>query len=246
MSGVVRLFYEDAYIREFEARVLRAEVSGSSCKLVLDRTAFYPGGGGQPHDVGVIRGEGWRVSVERVYEDGGDIVHEGSAMPSGIVPQRGELVRGSIDWDRRYKLMRMHTAAHILGYVVKKNFGWDVSFAGGSLGVEESHDDFTARISRSDLPRLEEEINEVVSRDLEVRITWMSREEASEYLARFHEGLTELHEGIERIRVVEIEGLYALPCGGTHVRRTGEVGRVRLLKRESKGRGITRIRYAVV
>ena len=143
-------------------------------------------------------------------------------------------------------MMRMHTAAHILGYVIKKNFGWDVRFAGGALGVEQSYDDFTARILAKDLPILEEQINSIVEKDIPVKIFWLPRKDAEKYIARFHEKLTELHEGIELFRIVEIEGLYAIPCGGTHVKSTGEVKGVKLLKREAKGKGIVRVRYKVI
>ncbi len=238
-----RLYYEDSYMRSFRAKVVKVERVGERYWLVLDATAFYPGGGGQPHDTGVLKGSGWVMRVERAFERDGEVVHEG--VVEGDEPSPSEEVTGEIDWGRRYRLMRMHTAAHVLGYAVKKLFGMDVSFCGSMLDVDESHCDFTTRITRADLPKLSEVIEEVVKRDLPVKIIWMGRGEAEEYLKRFGEALTELHAGIERVRVVEIEGLYAVPCGGTHVKRTGEVDGVKLLKRESKGRGVTRVRYSV-
>jgi len=244
VAVTVRLYYEDAYIREFRAKLTSVKTDGEKLYLTLDATAFYPEGGGQPCDMGVIKGQGWTLTVEEVHTEGDEIVHIGRL--DGRQPQPGEEVSCAIDWDRRYRLMRMHTTAHILGYCIKEIYGREASFAGGSLGVEQSFDDFSARIPRADLPKIEDMINEIVSRDLPIKIFWLPRPEAESYLSRFGEKLTELHAGISDVRIVEIEGVYACACGGTHLRRTGEVGRVKLLKRESKGRGITRIRYTLV
>ena len=238
-----RLYYEDQYMKNFNAQVVSVERRGDVFAVVLDATAFYPGGGGQPHDTGVLESSEWRMKVNSVVEEGGRIVHLGSV--EGREPSIGDQVQGVIDWNRRYRLMRMHTAAHIIGYAVKKLFGLSVRFASSALGLEQSHLDFTASIKRDDLPRLAEVVREVIEKDLSVKVFWLSRDEAEEYLKRFGEELTELHEGIETVRIVEIEELYGVPCGGTHVARTGEVGTVLLLKRESKGRGITRIRYTL-
>lgn len=244
MAVTVRLYYEDAYIRKFRAKLIGVKTGGEMLSLVLDATAFYPGGGGQPCDTGVIKGQGWTLSVENVHVEEDKIVHMGQL--DGRQPQAGEEVLCVINWDRRYRLMRMHTAAHILGYCIKEIYGRDVSFAGGSLGVEQSFDDFSTRISRADLSRIEDMVNRIVSRDMTIKIFWLPRPAAERYLSRFGEKLTELHAGISDVRIVEIEGIYACACGGTHLRRTGEVGKIKLLKRESKGRGITRIRYTLV
>jgi len=235
-----RLYYEDQYLKEFKSKVVNFNVDF----LVIEETAFYPGGGGQPYDKGYINGEGWSFKVEGVFEKDDEIVHKG--VLEGREPNPGDPVRGVIDWERRYRLMRMHTAAHILGYAVKKLYGLEVGYHGGMLSINESHQDFTARIPRGDLPKLEDVVRTVIKNNLKVKAFWLLREEAKRYIEPFGEHLTELHEGIKTFRIVEIEGIYAVPCGGTHVSSTGEVGEIKLLKRESKGKGITRIRYTII
>ncbi len=241
LLGTRRLYYEDQYMKEFDAMIVDTwSKDGKTC-IVLDQTCFYPGGGGQPCDTGVLLGDGWRLIIEKTYPDGNRIVHVG--VLEGRTPKISDIVHGILDWDRRYRLMRMHTAAHIIGCVVKKLF--NARFAGGAIGVDYSYDDYTARIKREDLHRIEEEANKIIGAGLRHIVRVMDRGEAEKYLERFGERLTELHEGLEKIRILEIEGLCAFPCGGTHVANTREVGRIKLLKRESKGRGITRIRYTI-
>ncbi|RLE37371.1 alanyl-tRNA editing protein AlaX, partial [Candidatus Woesearchaeota archaeon] len=180
--------------------------------------------------------------VDKVYPEGDLIIHEGLLEGDGK-PSINELVHGVLDWDRRYRLMRMHTAAHIIGCVIKKLFNAD--FHGGAIGVEESYDDYTARITRNDLPKIEAEANKIVEAGIPHIVIWLPRDEAEKYLEKYGVRLTELHAGLKTIRILEIKGLCAFPCGGTHVTNTREVGRIKLLKRESKGRGITRIRFTI-
>ncbi len=241
MHGTHRLYYEDQYMREFDAVVLNAWNRDCKTYVVLDQTCFYSGDGGQPCDIGVIMGKDWRLIVEKTYFVNDLVVHEG--LLEGRMPVKGDIAHGVLDCDRRYRLMRMHTAAHIIGCVVKKLF--NARFAGGAIGVDYSYDDYTARIKRDDLPKIEEEANKIVNAGLRHIVLVMDRDEAEKYLERFGEKLTELHEGLEKIRILEIEGLCAFPCGGTHVANTREVGKIKLLKRESKGKGITRIRYTI-
>ncbi len=238
-----KLYYEDQYMREFKARIIRSDDLGNKrWALVLDASAFYPGGGGQPYDTGVLEGENWVLSVDKVYMDNDLIVHEGVLEGSGK-PVVGQMVYGRLDWDRRYRIMRMHTAAHIIGCVIKKMFNAD--FHGGAINIDISYDDYTARIKRDDLPEIERRANEIVEAGLPHIVHWMPRDKAIEFLAKYNVALTQLHEGLETIRILEIKGLCAYPCGGTHVSNTKEVGRIKILKRESKGRGITRIRYTI-
>lgn len=237
------LYYENSYIKEFDAVVSKVIQESDETKIVLDRTAFYPGGGGQPCDTGVLVGENGRLNVMRTYIEKDVVYHVGDL--SGEI-KVGDSVKGIIDWDRRYRLMRMHTGAHILGYSVKKVFGLDVGFHGGALDVDKSHDDFNTKITRGDLSRLQEIIDDVIAKSIPVIVLWMDRKAAEDYIKKYGEKLTFLHEGIEKIRIVEIKDLYAVPCGGTHVKNTSEVKGLRLLKRESKGKGITRIRYTLV
>ncbi len=239
-----RLYLEDSYLREFTAKVLKVlRVDEKRVRVILDRTAFYPEGGGQPWDTGVIKGPSGQVHVDLVLDEGDYIRHEGDL--EGEINE-GDEVKGIIDWPRRYRLMRMHTAAHTLIYAVKSIMGPDVRVAGSSLDLDKSRVDFTARITRDMLPRLENEVNRIVEMGVPVKTFILPRSEAEKYLLRFHERLSEAHEGLKEIRIVEIEGLYACPCGGTHVKNTSELGYVKLLRRESKGRGITRIEFTVL
>ncbi|RLG48922.1 MAG: alanyl-tRNA editing protein AlaX [Thermoproteota archaeon] len=234
-----RLYYEDPYIRRFESEVVSCSAGGERARVVLRETAFYPESGGQPNDVGLIRGPSGLLRVDRVYLEGEEVVHEGELSGSLAL---GERAVGEIDWDRRYRLMRMHTAAHVLMEAVRRVMG-SAPIAGSGLGLERSRMDFALRISRGDLPRIQEECDSLVSMDAPVRAVLLSREEASRLMAKY--GL-ELGPGyLEPVRIVEIEGVGADPCGGTHVSRTSEIGRIAVLKRDSKGRGITRILFTV-
>lgn len=238
-----KLYYEDPYMVEFEAQIINLEFRNGRIQVVLDQTAFYPGGGGQPHDVGVLVGDTWKIRVHSVYLVNDSIVHEG---PFEGVPKIGSKTLGRIDWNRRYRLMRMHTAAHILGYAIKRVYGLNVGFAGGLLNVNESYDDFNTRIPRDNLPKIEAIVNDVIKQNLKHHQVWVSREEANQILLKYGEKLTELHEGIVNVRIMRINNLIAYACGGTHTATTGEVRGVRILKRESKGAGITRIRYTLI
>jgi len=234
-----RLYYDDPYVRRFESEVTSCSAEGGRARVTLEETAFSPESGGQPHDVGLIRGPSGLLRVDKVYLEGEEIVHEGE-LSGSLAP--GDRVTGEIDWDRRYRLMRMHTAAHVLMEAVRRVMG-SAPIAGSGLGLERSRMDFVLRISRDDLPRIQEKCDELVSMDAPIRAVFLSREEASKLMARY--GL-ELAPGYpEPIRIVEIEGVGADPCGGTHVSRTSEIGRIAVLKRDSKGRGITRILFTV-
>ena len=112
-----KLYHEDQYLKEFTSVVRGIE----NDSIILEETAFYPGGGGQPHDTGYIYGRGWKMDVKKVFEEGELIVHRG--FIEGETPKAGEKVKGVINWERRYRLMRMHTAAHVLGYAVKRLYG---------------------------------------------------------------------------------------------------------------------------
>ncbi len=239
----IKLYYEDSYMRDFRAQIIGLEFKDGVVQVVLDRTVFYPGGGGQPHDIGVLTGSEWKIRVHSVYLVNDCIVHEG---PFEGIPKIGGEVLGRIDWNRRYRLMRMHTASHILGYAVKRIYGLNTGFAGGLLNVSESYDDFNTRISRDDLPMIEDVVNDVVRQNLNHHQVWVNREEANEILLRYGEKLTELHEGIVNVRIMKINNLIAYACGGTHTATTGEVKGVKILKRESKGAGVTRIRYTLL
>ena len=229
------LFLRDAYLRECEATIL--EVRGSG--VVLDRTVFYYTGGGQPHDTGTIAGS----PVVDVRKDGGEIVHvlaEGSACPTV-----GEKVICEIDWDRRHRLMRTHTAMHVLCGVIWNE--WKVPVTGGNMEPLSARMDFEFDpLPEGFAARVETLVNEAIARDHPIEVSFLPRETAvvDEDLIRTKVSL--IPESVSEIRVVDIVGLDKQADGGTHVRSTAEVGAFRVVKTENKGKGNKRIRVEVL
>lgn len=220
------LYQLDSYIREFEARVV--EVDEAARVVLLDRTAFYPGGGGQPNDEGILSADGqlWRVvKVER----GGRHVLEGDGLP-GV----GAIVRGALDWERRYRLMRTHTALHILCGVVWRDYG--ASVTGGNMEPLKGRMDFEfERLQKELVGEIEEKINAEVAAAREIRVRILPRDEAFQIPDLIRTKINLLPPGITEVRTVEIVGLDLQADGGTHVANTREVGRIRIADYMSKG-----------
>jgi misacylated tRNA(Ala) deacylase len=233
------LFLIDAYRRQFEATVI--EVDHEEGRVVLARTAFYPGGGGQPHDTGRLGWDGGDAGVRRVGRDGGRIWHwlEGCEPPSV-----GTEVLGTLDWDRRHLLMRTHTALHILCGVVWADYR--VAVTGGNMEPGVARIDFELDAMSAELgQRLERRVNDEIMRAHEIVVEFLARVEADmdPALIRTKANLIPAH--IDPLRVIDIVGLDRQADGGTHVATTAEVGRVQVLKTESKGRANKRVRLAV-
>ena len=229
------LFLRDAYLRDFEARVLAADADEG--RVALDRTAFYPTGGGQPHDTGTIDG----AQVVEVRKDGGLVWHRLETE----LPAVGSVVHGEIDWDRRHALMRTHTALHVLCGVIWNE--WGKAVTGGNMEPLAARMDFEF----DPLPEgfgatVEARVNEELAADRPIEVSFLPRAEAvlDEDLIRTKVSL--IPESVAEIRVVDIVGLDKQADGGTHVRSTAEVGRVRVVKTESKGKAFKRIRLEVV
>ena len=220
------LYMTDAYLRDFEATV--TAVNGQ--EVILDRTAFYPGGGGQPHDLGRLSSadRAWEVASVRKAEGGVGHVVEGA--PPGV----GEQVRGALDWERRYRLMRTHTAMHILCGVIWRDYG--ASVTGGNMEPLRGRMDFEFETMRQELVReIEEKINREIGAARPVRTAILLREEAFQIPDLIRTKISLLPEGIREVRVVEIVGLDLQADGGTHVGNTSEVGPMRILEYKSKG-----------
>jgi len=236
-----QLCYTDAYRRSVEARVATVE-TGEVTLLVLDRTVFYPGGGGQPPDRGLIMrtsdGRSWTVRGAR--KSNGEIVHE--LEPSdGDPPAAGELVQVDLDWARRLALMRTHTALHTLCGVVWRDYGALVT--GGNMEPGAGRMDFEFERMSSDLvDAIEAAVNVELAAEREVRVNVLPRSEAFAIPDLIRTKINLLPEGIEEIRTIEIVGLDLQADGGTHVANTREVGGIRVLGYESKGRINKRIR----
>lgn len=230
------LYQRDSYLREFEAVVLAV----GSGEVLLDRTAFYPGGGGQPPDSGQLCWAGSGCRLIGIRRDGNHLWHQ----VQGHLPAVGTLVLGQIDWDLRYKLMRTHTALHILSAVVFRDYGALVT--GTNMRPLEARMDFELEhMSASFGLELEERVNREVAASRPVRIHLLPREEAVRIPDLIRTKVNLLPPDISVIRVVEIEGLDMQADGGTHVANTGEVGTVRVVGHESKGRINKRVRIAL-
>ena len=230
------LYYNDSYLKEFQAMVM--EVVGNG--VVLDRSAFYPGGGGQPSDVGTLHAGNVTYQVTKVSRREGKILHELDKAPPAV----GAQVTGIIEWDRRYKLMRTHTALHILCGVVWKEYGALVT--GGDMQPLQARMDFELeRMSTDFAQEVEERVNREVAAARPVTTAVLPREEAFRNPDLIRTKINLLPPGIQEVRVVDIQGLDLQADGGTHVANTREVGHIRVVGHESKGRINKRLRIQV-
>jgi misacylated tRNA(Ala) deacylase len=231
------LYMEDSYLREFTATVTEVTEEGA----VLDRTAYYPQGGGQPSDTGMLTDElGAEYPVTKVQKVGGKVAHR----IEGPLPAPGSVVTGQIDWDRRYKLMRTHTALHILCGVIWRDYG--ASVTGGNMEPLKARMDFELEtMSAAFSDEVEAKINAEVAAGRPVRVQILPRAEAFQIPDLIRTKINLLPEGIREVRVVEIEGLDLQADGGTHVANTSEVGRIVVAGHESKGRINKRLRIEI-
>jgi misacylated tRNA(Ala) deacylase len=230
------LYHTDAYLKEFEATVIAVEGGA----IALDRTAFYPGGGGQPNDVGAVTTGERSWPVTKVRKAGDRIWHELAGEP----PSVGTLVHGAVDWERRYKLMRTHTAMHILCGVIFRDYG--ASVTGGNMEPLRGRMDFEFETMRQELVKeIEEKINLEVAAARPTRIKILPRAEAFAIPDLIRTKINLLPEGIAEVRTVEIVGLDLQADGGTHVANTSEVGRIRVVDYKSKGKINKRIEIEV-
>ncbi len=230
------LYMQDSYLKEFEAEV----VSADEKYIVLDQTAFYPNSGGQPHDTGVLISNGQAYNVVYVKKSGGQISHE--VDREGLKP--GDRLKGSIDWERRYKLMRYHTAAHILSEMVHRKTG--ALITGNQLDIDKARIDFSLETFDKELIiNCLEEANKIIDKGLPVKTYFMGREEAMkiENISKLAKGLL---ESLKEIRIVEIGGYDIQADGGTHVRNTSEVGRLEFLEAINKGKNNRRVYFRIL
>ena len=236
--------YRDAYARSIEARVV-AVLDADPPQIVLDRTVFYPGGGGQPADLGRIlrAADGRRWMVAGARKDGEAIVHALEPTPDGP-PAVGDTVVVDLDWLRRLSLMRTHTALHALCGVVWRDYGAQVT--GGNMEPGAGRMDFEFETMHGDLVEaIEATVNDELARDREVRVKVLPRAEAFAIPDLIRTKVNLLPAGIEEVRTIEIVGLDLQADGGTHVANTREVGRIKVTGYESKGRINKRIRIAL-
>lgn len=230
------LYLSDGYLREFTARVERAQ----GRTAILDRTAFYPGGGGQPPDSGTLHAGGLTWRLVGLRREGGEILHE-LDRPA---PEAGTEVLARIDWRRRHLTMRTHTALHILCGVIWRDYGALVT--GGNMEPGRARMDFELESMSADFAReVEEKVNAEVAAGRPIRVRTLPREEAFRIPDLIRTKINLLPPQIAQVRTVEIEGLDLQADGGTHVANTREVGRIRVTGHESKGRINKRLRIEV-
>ena len=228
------LYLRDAYLVTFDADVVEVDADGR--RIALDRTAFYATGGGQPHDTGELAG----LPVTEVRKDGELVWH--TVDGTDPLPAVGDHVHGTVDWDRRHKLMRTHTALHVLCGVIWNE--WGVAVTGGNMEPLSARMDFEFDpLPEGFKERVEELVNVELAAERPIEVSFEDPETGS-YEVRTKVNM--IPESVSEIRVVDIVGLDKQADGGTHVRSTGEVGRIRVVKTESKGKGNKRIRLEVV
>ncbi|HIH38086.1 alanyl-tRNA editing protein [Candidatus Woesearchaeota archaeon] len=232
------LYQTDSYLKEFSATV----VSVSDSKfVVLDKTAFYPTSGGQQHDTGTLVGDdGTTYPVVFVGKFSGNISHE--IDPAGKPEiMAGQKVTGMIDWNRRYTFMKYHTATHILAALINKETG--ALITGNQLGLDKTRIDFSVgQFDRDLLTSYEQKVNEVIKENIPIEVSFITRAEidANPSLVKLAKGLP---EEIKEVRMVKIGDIDVQPDGGTHVARTGEIGSIKIVDLQNKGKDRRRIYF---
>jgi len=227
----------DAYARQIDASVVEVADDG----VILDRTVFYPRGGGQPGDTGSLAWDGGSVGVTDTFKRGGEVVH----AVEGGAPAPGTRVTATIDWDRRHRLMRTHTALHVLSALIWTE--WDAKVTGGNMEPGAARMDFELdSISVEFGQEVEARLNAALSEGHDVRVLFLPRAEALADPDLIRTKVNLLPESIDPIRVIEIGTIDKQADGGTHVANTAEVGRVAVVKTESKGKGNKRMRIELV
>ena len=238
MAATELLYLRDAYLAAFDATVVTVDEEQSA--VVLDRTAFYPTGGGQPHDEGVLRWGGGEARVTDVTKRGPEAWH----VLDGPLPAVGTAVHGELDWERRRALMRTHTALHVLCGVIWNE--WGTAVTGGNMTPLAARMDFEFDpLPEGFGPRVEELVNAELAADRPIEVSFLPRSTAVEDEDLIRTKVNLIPESVAEIRVVDIVGLDKQADGGTHVASTAEVGRLRVVKTESKGKGNKRLRVEI-
>ncbi len=231
------LFRGDAYLKTATARVVAVHERG----IELDRTIFYPLGGGQLGDTGtLLRANGERVSIADTRK--GDSLDSALHVPApgGQQPEIGETVQLEIDWDRRYALMRLHTALHVMSCVVV------APVTGGNISPDKGRLDFDIDMSLLDAAKIERETNELIARGIETQTVWITDEELDARPELIKTMSVQPPRGAGRVRLLKIAGIDLQPCGGTHVSNIGEIGGIRVVKIRSEGKRNKRVEITLL
>lgn len=239
VAPTVLLYQTDSYLREFDAHVVAVEGNA----VALDQTAFFPGGGGQMADHGALTIDGQTSPVVALRKSGEVVWHELDRSGHGAPPV-GAKVHGALDWEFRYHMMRTHTALHSLTAVIFRDYGAQVT--GGQMYADRARMDFALEGFKAEMaPEIERRVNEELAKNYPVRVRFLPRAEAFAIPDLIRTKVNLLPPGIETIRIVEIIGLDLQADGGTHVAHTGEVGAIRILKTENKGKINKRMEIAL-
>ncbi len=235
------LYHSDSYLREFDSQVVAVDQAAHA--VAVAETAFFPTGGGQPHDTGELQFGGATAAVVDVTKGKDGVVWHTLAAETPL-PQLGETALGAIDWERRYLLMRIHTAQHILNGIIWLDYGAHVT--GAHMTPGEGRLDFELPSMSQEFARaVEARVNEVVAQDLPVRVLFLPRSQADRDPSLMRLKANLIPRSVDPLRIIDIVGLDRQADGGTHVASTNEVGHVSVLKTESKGKANKRIRIAV-
>ena len=238
---MTHLLYMDSiegnYIKEFDAIVIKNKKD----YVCLDKSAFYPVGGGQPSDIGVLKWESKESEIKEVVKKGDTIKH----VLSGEKPLVGTKVHGIIDWDVRYQHMKMHTAQHIISGVIFDEY--NARTVGNQIHAESSRVDFyPIRFSEDDLEFIERKFNEIAKQNLPIKIYEEDRKHLEKRVDQQRCNLDLLPKFVTTLRIIEIEGFDVCPCAGTHVKNTSELSTIQIIKKESKGKKRERIVYTLL
>jgi len=230
------LYMDDAYLKEFEAAVQSVK---DDKLIILDKTAFYPQGGGQPFDTGVLIKDSEEFPVVSVRKADGQITHEVSKP--GL--REGDKVTGKINWERRYRFMKMHTAAHLLSAVMHTQD--KVLITGNQIDLDKTRVDYNmAEFDQEKIKHYIEKVNQIIQHDLPVNVSYMEREEAMKI-----QGMVKLAgalpPSVKNLRIVEIPGVDMQADGGTHVKSLKEIGKVEFVRAENKGKDNRRVYYMI-
>ena len=237
MTNILYMKNIDAnYIKEFDAIVTK----NKNNYICLDKTAFYPLGGGQPSDTGIIKWDDKQSKVKEVLKKGELIEH----IIEGEIPPVGKKVHAIIDWDKRFSHMKMHTAQHILSGIIFDDF--DARTVGNQIHADYSRVDFSpANFTDEDLEKIKNKFNEIIKQNIPIKIYEEDREILEKRVDQQRANLDLLPKFITKLRIVEIEGFDICPCAGTHVKNTSEIPSIDKIKKETKGKDKTRIIYSL-
>ena len=229
-----KIYLEDSYLKQYKNRIMNVVMDhGQKAYIVLYESIFHPQSGGQPSDIGWIKSSGGQFEVKKVLDINGVLAHNGRFV-SGSFKENEEVVC-EIDWGQRYKVMKLHTTGHILDRALNEIYGKAIDTLGALHGPPKAYTNYKATPDPSKINEIEKVANQIVQKDIAVNIVYTNAAKLPE-VAINAPNLDRLPPS-DRYRVVVIEGVNGIPCTGTHVKKTGEVGRIKVLGLESEGEG---------